>query len=162
MNSTTIGIVFLIMMIVVTGTTGAEEIYISNKGPSATVTKINGQGTANASLTAKVSVVGATEYCNRDPGGVTIEYGGSLTIEQCIAQTLSEEKGTIYIAAADCKKGLLRDSLERTLKYSGQVENIGIVWTDLKTGKKIGNCGGACNDGVSTLQFQLLCPFFGQ
>lgn len=71
--------------------TSAEEIYIANKGPSATVIELNGRGTSNATLEAHVSEIGAREDCERDPGGMTHATSGALTVDQCIRQTIDQD-----------------------------------------------------------------------
>ena len=79
---------------------------------------------------------------------------------QCVDQVLTDEADIVYFAFADCTRGLLRDTLGRVLEHAGR-NKYGIRWLD-DDGKDIGNCGGSCNDTVSTIQFELMCPFFGR
>ncbi|WP_108396917.1 hypothetical protein [Devosia submarina] len=136
-----------------------EEIYISSKGPSASIVELNGVGTDNATLQARVSDVGAREYCERDPGGMTTAYGGSLTLEQCVQQTINADFAANLFASADCSRGLLKDASGRTLQYVGKDEFGTARWFDLDAREEIGSCG-ACNDAASTSQFEAMCPLF--
>ena len=150
-------VALLVLMIATPRPASAEEIYISNKGPSATVTKMDGRGTSNATLEARVSEIGAREYCERDPGGMT--GPGRLTVDQCIRQTVDQDWTGALFASADCDRGLLRDTFGRTLQYVGRSEYGSPRWFDLDEGEEVGSCG-ACNDAASSSQFEIMCPFF--
>jgi len=47
------------------------------------------------------------EYCERDPGGETRQYGGKLTIGQCVANYLKSEARTELVAKANCRAGTI-------------------------------------------------------
>lgn len=82
----------------------AGEFPLSTKGYQATITKITGQNTDHAIALGQVMRPNAEEYCNRDPGGITKQYGGQLTIAQCIEGILTYEKDKKVSATADCPR----------------------------------------------------------
>ena len=45
------------------------------------------------------------EYCERDPGGETKQFGGKLTTAQCVADYLRSEGRATMAAQANCKAG---------------------------------------------------------
>ena len=62
----------------------AAEFPLSSKGWQATVVKLEGVNVSKALAVGEVKRENAEEYCERDPGGETIQYGGKLSKEQCV------------------------------------------------------------------------------
>ena len=119
----------------------------SCKGWSGTVTDILGVDTRKARMEGTVTKADIREYCERDPGGETTQYGGSLTVAQCVERYWKKERGTELVATADCKRGTL------SLRASGQPPQSARfpLGADADT---------SCASGMPPLmaQFKMLCP----
>ena len=74
----------------------AEEFPLSSKGWQATVVQIEGVNSSKALAVGEVKRNNAEEYCERDPGGITQQYGGKLTKGQCVQQVMAKEQGKRY------------------------------------------------------------------
>lgn len=122
----------------------------SCSGWSGTVTAIGGRDTAFATMEGHVTKENLREFCERDPGGETIAYGGKLTIEECINKYFSEEGETTLSSSASCNEG----KVEFESRKPGQP-----VMTETHLFKGVEEKGG-CAEWKTTLydQFKLLCP----
>jgi hypothetical protein len=113
-------------------------------GWNGTITEMAGQDGRNASLKGLVTKADVIEYCERDPGGSTIKYGGRKTISECVDEH-SYVLNTQLRTVADCSRGVLRFSSgsrpERVLRMPPPQDS-------------------SCASGVPPLlhQFQTLCP----
>jgi hypothetical protein len=143
-----------------TAKTNSEELYLSIKGCQGTIVKIKGLNSSNASVIAEVKRTNAEEYCERDPGGTTKEFGGKLTKEECIKKVLDEEKSNLYSANADCKKKSIAIShLGKFTMVSHSLKdgNIEYVWRNEESGELVDYPSGSSIIGS---QFETLCPAF--
>jgi hypothetical protein len=139
----------------------AEDFPLSIKGWQATIIRLEGKNTSKALAVGEVKYQNAKEYCDRDPGGETKQYGGKLTKEQCIQKVLKEDKGKLYSVSADCPRRTLTNDFG-TFTLMGQSSDMGIrqnVWRNNITGEILdgSNASGA---PVIDEQFKLLCPAF--
>lgn len=50
------------------------------------------------------------EYCLRDPGGETTQYGGKLRTDQCVEKYMRLEGNKFFSATADCDAATLSSS----------------------------------------------------
>jgi hypothetical protein len=137
----------------------AEEFPLSPKGYQATVVNKEGVNSSKAIAIGKVRGNNAIEYCERDPGGETQEYGGKLTKEQCVEKVLKEEEGKKYLASADCSKKTIKTSWGETFTLVGKDSVGSYIWRDKRTGRVLdgSNASGA---PVVEGQFRMLCPGF--
>lgn len=119
----------------------------SCKSWNGTITKLSGLNTARATMQGSVATPDVQEYCERDPGGETIAYGGKLTIDQCVARYKREVKNIRLEAVANCNQGILSfsygPSRRQKVKFPISAE------TDQ-----------SCASGLPPLreQFKILCP----
>jgi hypothetical protein len=132
---------------------------MSMKGVGATLKELKGIDSTNAYAAATVTRGDAEEYCTRDPGGMTVDTGGKLTREQCIAETLKSEKTKVYQVKANCQTGKVDDVNGRTLtlaEIQGDGDNRTSVWRDL-----MGTTFDRLSDPRITIlemQFAMMCP----
>ncbi|MCJ2052829.1 hypothetical protein [Methylobacterium sp. J-070] len=77
----------------------------SCKGWNGTVTERDGIDTAHATMRGIVTKADLQEYCERDPGGETKQYGGKLTKAQCVEGYLRTETRAVLSADANCRAG---------------------------------------------------------
>lgn len=132
---------------------------MSMKGVGATLKELKGIDTTNAYAAATVTRGDAEEYCTRDPGGMTVDTGGKLTREECIAETLKSEKSTVYQVKANCQTGKVDDVNGRTLtlvETQGDEDDRTGVWRDL-----MGTTFDRLSDPRITIlemQFAMMCP----
>jgi hypothetical protein len=152
---------FLIFMIGSQKSAGAAEFPLSSKGWQVTVTKMEGQNTSKALAIGKVTPENAKEYCERDPGGETKEYGGKLTKDQCVEKVLKGEKGKLYSASADCPRKTIKTSWGGTFTVVGMDQFGQYIWRNIRTGEVLdgSNASGAPIVGE---QFKMLCPAFSK
>ena len=61
----------------------------SCKGWNGTIVESSGVNSQSAVIRGIVTKADVQEYCERDPGGVTKQYGGKLTAGQCVSQVLN-------------------------------------------------------------------------
>lgn len=119
----------------------------SCKGWNGTVVERDGIDTARATMRGVITKADLQEYCERDPGGETKEYGGKLTTAQCVANYLRSEGQATMTAEANCRAG--------TVSYR---------YGDRQGGKARFPLGRdadtSCASGMPPLveQFKLLCP----
>jgi hypothetical protein len=139
----------------------ADEFPLSSKGCQATVTRIEGQNTSKALAVGKVTPENANEYCERDPGGETIKYGGKLTKDQCIQKVLKEEKGKLYSASADCPRKTITTSWGETYSVAGRDQFGQYAWRNVRTGEIL-NGSNASGAPIVGEQFKMLCPAFSK
>ena len=124
---------------------------LSSKGVQATLVQIDGVDTNHASAMGRTKLADQFEYCERDPGGETVQYGGRLTIEQCARENEATSDHREYRSNADCraKTVTLWDGTWRFLNYDA-----GITWTNPKGEVEQPWAGTSVVEG----QFELLCP----
>ncbi len=79
----------------------------SCKGWNGTVVERNGINTRSASMRGIITKADIQEYCERDPGGETRQYGGKLTVAQCVAKYMREEGKAKLYAEANCSAGTI-------------------------------------------------------
>jgi hypothetical protein len=122
------------------------------KVAQATLIQIRGVDTDHASATGKITYADNLEYCERDPGGITIQYGGRLTIAQCARREQARTPRHVLVARANCeaKRVTLWDGTWRFLRYEGS----GITWKNPR-GQVEEFWSGTV---TAEAQFQLLCP----
>lgn len=119
----------------------------SCKGWSGTITEREGIDSNRASMAGIVTKADFHEYCERDPGGETTAYGGSLTTAQCVKKHMAESGKTKLSATANCSSGVL------TFKASGQkAERVKFPLAS--------EADTSCASGMPPLieQFKALCP----
>ncbi len=154
-----LGLLFgLALCLPLTCLAAAKDFYLSTKGYSAEIVKVSGKNSEDATMVGVVVKSGAKEYCTRDPGGVTTQYGGKLSVAQCVAQVLQEEKGKLYSANANCLKKTISSDVgtHKLVKY----DDVGSpVWYDLIDGVVLDG-SSASGAPVLTEQFRAMCPKF--
>ncbi|MBF0205033.1 MAG: hypothetical protein HQK67_12190 [Desulfamplus sp.] len=134
--------------------TAIQELYLSIKGCQGTILKINGLNSSNASVIAEVKRPNAEEYCER--------MRPANEQEECIKQTLDEEKGNFYSSTADCKNKTISIShLGKFTMVSHSLKdgNIEYVWRDEESGEILDGSSASESDVVDS-QFDTLCPAF--
>ena len=141
----------------------AADFPLSIKGWQATIIRLEGLNTSKALAVGQVRYQNAKEYCERDPGGETIKYGGKLTKGQCIQEVLRKEHGNLYSASADCPRKTLLSHIG-SFTLVGQSSDLGYpqnLWRNNFTGEILdgSNASGA---PLLDAQFELLCPAFAK
>lgn len=137
----------------------AEEFPLSAKGCQATITRLEGVNSSKALAVGEVKRENAQEYCDRDPGGVTTQYGGKLTQEQCIQKVLQEEKGKLYSVSADCPRKTITTVDGRIFTAVGKDSSGEYIWRNNQTGQVL-EASNASGAPVLNSQFRLLCPAY--
>ncbi len=135
------------------GIVGKQSSFpTGSKGEQATLSQIDGVDTDRASAEGRFTQGDLQEYCERDPGGMTIQHGGKLTIGQCIQEVGANRRHRTLKSSANCKAKhvTLWDGTWRFLKY----EEFGITWLDPKGAVTEPYAGTVAAEA----QFQLLCP----
>jgi hypothetical protein len=140
----------------------ADEFLLSEKAYQATIVKIEGINSSKALAVGEVRRDNAKEYCDRDPGGTTKQYGGKLTKEQCVAQLLKAEQGGRYWASADCPRRTISISHLGTFTLVGQSFKDGLPeykWRNTKSGEIL---DGSAPSGALLVEahFRKLCPAY--
>lgn len=111
-----------------------------------TIRNVKGQDSRHASMVGVVTNDDIKEYCERDPGGETIAYGGKLTVDECAWKYRVEMKEVRVRSLADCERGtiIFQSNLNT---YSAQFP--------LAPGSD-----ESCASGMPPLmaQFRILCP----
>ena len=142
--------VFLSALLVVESHHGAvAEAFplASCKAADGTITRISGRNTSKASLWGRIAEIDIREECVRDPGGVTTQYGGKLTVNQCVQQLMrGREKERLY-AEANCDTG--------AIFYSSSGKIVKRTKFPLPS-----DADTSCASGIPPMQrqFQILCP----
>lgn len=128
-------------------TSAGDYPLASCKSWNGKVTSLTGIDSRSAVMKGVVTRADLREYCERDPGGETTQYGGRLTIEQCVDQYAEEYDGTALLSEADCSAGTVAfrygsDDIRRaTFPMSPDADT-------------------SCASGMPPLiyQFQMMCP----
>jgi hypothetical protein len=109
-----------------------------------TVVAMSGVNTSRALMRGIITRADVQEYCDRDPGEETVQYGpGKLTIPQCVARYYRKLRNVKLLARADCARATLE------FHDGGRVERLKFPTADT-----------SCSSGHSPLisQFNMLCP----
>ena len=77
----------------------------SCKGWGGTIVYKHGVNTAHAVMRGMTTPADLREYCERDPGGETIQYGGTETVDQCVAIDMPLASSQSLSAEANCGTG---------------------------------------------------------
>lgn len=144
-----IGLVVLAAVGLAPGHAGAAGDFplASCKGWNGTVVERDGIDTARATMRGVITKADLQEYCERDPGGETSQYGGKLTKAQCVQKYLRTTGRVTMIAEANCRSA--------TVSYR---------YDDRQGGKARFPLGPdadtSCASGMPPMveQFKLLCP----
>ncbi|MEN3237856.1 hypothetical protein PUR29_30680 [Methylobacterium ajmalii] len=104
MRRTTLAIALLTFAILPARAAGDFPLA-SCKGWNGTVVERDGIDTTHATMRGIVTKADLQEYCERDPGGETKQFGGKLTTAQCVANYLRSEGRATIAAQANCKAG---------------------------------------------------------
>jgi hypothetical protein len=119
----------------------------SCKSHDGTITEKSGINTSKALIKGMITKADIQEYCERDPGGSTITYGGKETFAMCVEKIYREEKDTQLIAIANCSTQVLtfRDGNNQEVKVRFPLAP---------------NADQSCASGMPPLisQFKILCP----
>jgi hypothetical protein len=118
----------------------------SCKSWNGTVVEREGIDSAKASMRGIITKADLQEYCERDPGGETKQYGGKLTIAQCVNRYLGKEKDTQLVAEANCRTGTI------SFRYGNQATRARFPMSP--------DADTTCASGMPPLmaQFKMLCP----
>ena len=140
----------------------SKDFPLSSKGYSGTVIEIKNIDTDRAFSIGEVTKENAKEYCERDPGGETIEFGGKLTFQQCVDNILKQEKNKKLSATADCIRKKVTIELGGTYILKNKSWNNGswnYTWVDDESGEIL---DGSLASGESIVEqtFRMLCPAF--
>jgi hypothetical protein len=125
---------------------------LTSKGEQATLAEIDGVDTDHASAVGRTTRADYFEYCERDPGGMTKQSGGRLTVRECVQKLQTGSRTSTYRSRANCKAKQLTlwDGTWQFLRYSEGA----IIWRNPTGAVEQPWSGTAAVDG----QFQLLCP----
>ena len=119
----------------------------SCKSHNGTIIEKSGINTSRALIKGIVTKADIQEYCERDPGGSTIKYGGKETVAMCVEKIYRQEKDTQLIAVANCSTQVLtfRDG-------SNQEKQVRFPLAP--------SANQSCASGMPPLisQFKILCP----
>lgn len=145
-------------LVVATSAAMANEVAVpfTSKLWQLRVVALTNPGTVNAVLTAQISSEGAREYCDRDPGGETIQYGGRLTKRQCVQQLLAKEGRKILTFRANCPQRLIFDG-DRWYRQMPRNRAGEMHWQDGHS-RRVLDSSGASNHGAHNEQLKMLCP----
>lgn len=143
--------------------TNQIDFPLSVRGWQATIVKLSGVDSSEAMAMGQVKRNNAEEYCERDPGGETIENGGKLTKEQCVQKVLKEEKGKTYSISANCSRKIITTSGLGVFSLKGKATNaigyLDYVWFDIQSGEILDG-SSASGAPVVEEQFRILCPSY--
>jgi hypothetical protein len=130
---------------------GGNFPLASCKGWDGTIVSISGVNSRKALLKGRVTRSNIREYCERDPGGETVQFGGKQTVDECVENYYDEVKQKSVTSIADCSQGSLThkygEDYSKTLQFPINP-----------------NVDSSCASGIPPLelQFKLLCPQFNQ
>lgn len=137
----------------------------SCKGWSATLTELKRKDTDRATMRGVLTSADAKEYCERDPGGVTVAYGGKKTVADCIVDVLNGARSSVppqitVSATADCKRGIIDSASEKRYQLVGierHSSGAELTWKHIRSGAILGQ---SCGEGTPpiTEQFRIMCP----
>jgi len=141
---------------------GDNLFSVSSKGVQATIVAMSGKDTSQALAIGQVQDANLHEYCNRDPGGMTTRYGGSMSISQCVKAMNREMGGKKYSASANCPAKIVTVHWGNTYKLASKKYMEGYwdyVWRDKFSGDVLdgSNASGA---PTVTSAYAMLCPSF--
>lgn len=139
---------FALSILAVTAAHAAGDFPLAScKGWDGTIIERNGIDTASASMRGIITKADIQEYCERDPGGETKQYGGKLTVHQCVERHHREEGRTTMSAQANCRAGMI--AYQYGSRVSGRARFP--LGPDADT---------SCASGMPpmTRQFAILCP----
>lgn len=119
----------------------------SCKGWNATITRKSGIGTRTATLMGRVTRAGVREFCERDPGGETVENGGKLTLDECTNRYFAREKRKQVVSRADCETG--------RFEFQSSGQSIKRIQFPIEA-----DIDKSCASGLPPLQaqYEILCP----
>jgi|694.fasta_scaffold89307_4 hypothetical protein len=119
----------------------------SCKRHNGTITEKSGVNTNKALIKGMITKADIQEYCERDPGGSTIKYGGKDTFAMCVEKIYRKEKDTQLIAIANCSTQVL------TFR-EGNNQEVQVRFPLAP------NSDQSCASGMPPLisQFKILCP----
>ena len=119
----------------------------SCKSHDGTIIEKSGVNTSKALIKGIITKADIQEYCERDPGGSTIQYGGKETVAMCVEKIYRKEKDKQLIATANCSTQVLtvRD-------YNNKEVQVRFPLAP--------NADQSCASGMPPLvsQFKILCP----
>lgn len=130
----------------------AGNFPLSHISWGATMISLTGFGTNDARAQGRVTLADVLEYCRRDPNHET--DGTSESLRHCMAEVLSEERGVVHEASADCHAGIVEASALGPHRYA-PIQDEGLVssWLNLETGRYTEGM-----DGVTVgAQYTMLC-----
>lgn len=118
----------------------------SCKSWNGTIRKTRGQDSQHAAMAGVITVDDFREYCQRDPGGETTEYGGKLTVDECVQKYEAEMKDKRVRSIADCQRGTI------IFQYNGGTSSAQFPLAP--------DTDNSCASGMPPLQsqFRILCP----
>lgn len=141
-------ITFAACMIAFPAIATAENFPLAScSGWDATLVTRTGINTKRATITGVVTQANIEEYCERDPGAETLQYGGKLTLDQCVEGYLRKLKKQVFRATANC--------VNRTITfYPNRGKPVGVA-LPLADGRD-----SSCASGMPPIlrQYSLLCP----
>ena len=119
----------------------------SCKSHGGTIVEKSGTNTANALIRGIVTKADLQEYCDRDPGGITILNAGKLTISQCVTQLQQETRKVEISSTANCNTGVLNFLYDK-----GAAVRVKFPLAP--------NSDTSCASGMPPLiaQFKIMCP----
>ncbi|MBB3020415.1 hypothetical protein FHR70_003496 [Microvirga lupini] len=126
---------------------GGDFPVASCKSWNGTVVERLGIDTSAATMRGIITKADLEEYCERDPGGETKQYGGKLTTGQCVSRYQKTERNIVLAAQADCRAGTIQ------FRYGSQAPR--------KVRFPLGEeADTSCASGLPPLieQFKMLCP----
>ena len=95
-------------MILATPVWGAGDFPLAScKGWDGPVSQRGGIDTSHAWLKGVVTQDDLLEYCTRDPGGETNQYGGKLSVSHCVEKYMLKLDKMPLLAEANCSRGVV-------------------------------------------------------
>ncbi|CAO4183655.1 hypothetical protein [Methylorubrum aminovorans] len=141
-------VAFALSIVAVNAAHAAGDFPLAScKGWDGTIIARDGIDSISASMRGIITKADIQEYCERDPGGETKQYGGKLTVRQCIDLYLREEGRATMSAQANCRAGTI------TYQYGGRVSG--------RARFPLGpDADTSCASGMPPMirQFTILCP----
>ena len=141
---------------------GGNRFPVSSKGVQATIVATSGRDTSQALAIGQVQDANLREYCNRDPGGMTTTYGGSMSISQCVKAMNREVGGKKYSASANCPAKRVSVHWGNTYKLVSKKYMDGYwdyIWRDEYSGAVL-DSSSASGAPTVTSTYEMLCPSF--
>ena len=116
-------------------------------GNNGTIVEKANVNTDRAFIKGIITKADIQEYCERDPGGITLNFGGKLTVRQCVEQEYRKKKDTYFETTANCAAKTL------SFRYNGKLDRS--VRFPLSS-----DADTSCASGMPPLisQFVVLCP----